>query len=88
MQVNICHRLIKNMIEHEQNFINHYGCIISENIHKGVYATRTYAIDDIVLKLEGDLVLHLWTFPKALRFENADFEKFRKLLFYKLLLIY
>ena len=62
MQVNICHRLIKNMIEHGQNFINHYRCIISENIPKGVYATRTYAIGDIVLKLEGDLVLHLWTF--------------------------
>jgi len=57
MQVNICHRLIKNMIEHGQNFINQYGCIISGNIPKGVYATRTYAVGDIVLKLEGDLVL-------------------------------
>lgn len=58
MQVNICHRLVKNMIEHGQNFINQYGCIISGNIPKGVYATRTYAVGDIVLKLEGDLVLN------------------------------
>jgi hypothetical protein len=58
MRVNICHRLIKNMIQHGENFINnHYGCIISENIPKGLYATKTYAIGDIVKKLEGELVL-------------------------------
>jgi len=45
------------MIEHGQHFINHTGCIISADIPKGLYATRTYAIGDVILKLQGKLVL-------------------------------
>jgi hypothetical protein len=60
MQVNICHRLLKNRIEKGEKFIDIYKAryINSDNIPKGLYATRSYAIGEIVLKLQGKLVLN------------------------------
>lgn len=54
MQVNICHRLIKSMIENGEIF---WDDSMIKTIPKCVYATRSYAIGEIVKKLEGKLVL-------------------------------
>ena len=61
MQVNICHRLIKRMINNGEQFLRDYGNskygFTNSIIPKGLYATRVYAVGEIVKKLEGDLVL-------------------------------
>ena len=62
MEVNICHRLIKDMVKNgvkflkPYQFINNYG-VITENIPKGVYATREYKIGETIKKLEGTIIL-------------------------------
>ena len=60
MQVNICHRLLKNKIDQGAKFIDIYNPrhINSDNIPRGLYATRSYAMGEIVLKLQGKLVLY------------------------------
>lgn len=61
MQVNICHRLIKNMIKNGESFLRRYGSddyvVITQNMPKGVYATKTYKIGEIIIELKGELVL-------------------------------
>lgn len=61
MRVDICHRLIKQMIEKGETFVcdNGYGCynILPKNIPKGLYSTRTFTAGEIVRKLKGELVL-------------------------------
>jgi hypothetical protein len=48
MQVNICHRLIKDMIGKGEYFLFNKGgncySVITQNIPKGVYATKKYKI--------------------------------------------
>lgn len=62
MQVNICHRLIKNMIEKGEVFVSTHGGgyynVLTRNIPKGVYASKPYVIGQNVKKLEGQLLLH------------------------------
>lgn len=62
MRVDICHRLIKQMIEKGETFVcdNGYGYynVTPRFIPKGLYSTRTYTTGEIVRKLEGKLVLN------------------------------
>jgi hypothetical protein len=60
MQVNICHRLIKNMTENGYVFfdncrINRY--INLSDIPKGLYATKDFNTGEIITKLKGELNL-------------------------------
>lgn len=50
MQVNICHRLVKQMVEKGLILIGNY-------LPKGLYATQEYKEGEIIKKLEGQLVL-------------------------------
>ena len=56
MHVNICHRLIKEMIENGTVFTNEFNTITG-NIPKGVYASCDYKKDEIIKYLEGTLLL-------------------------------
>jgi len=59
MRVDICHRLIKQLIEKGETFVRDNGYnIVSTNIPKGLYSTRTYRAGEIVRKLEGELVFN------------------------------
>lgn len=60
MQVNVCHRLLKFRIERGEKFIDTYNARNTnfDSIPRGLYATRSYAIGEIVLKLQGKLVLY------------------------------
>lgn len=55
MEINICHRLIKYGIASGHSYCRHG--VITEDVPKGLYATRAYNKGDIVRRLEGYLAL-------------------------------
>lgn len=58
MQVNICHRLIKQMTETGHTFIYYEnGKPTPMNVPKGLYATEAYLPGDVILHLSGTLLL-------------------------------
>lgn len=57
MQVNLCHRLIKEGIENGVCFFSsHY--MWKDNLPQGLYTTKDFKEGDILRKLHGELVLN------------------------------
>ena len=60
MQVNVCHRLIKNMIENGHVFFDNFRSnryVNISDIPKGLYTTRDFNTGEIITKLKGELNL-------------------------------
>lgn len=56
MQVNICSRLIDKMIKNGHKFLDDHRVISCYSIPRGIYATKTYKLNEIVYVMTGKLL--------------------------------